>query len=138
MLEANGLSVMGQQRPRLDDVSVRLLPSQVVVLLGENGAGKSTLLDCLSGITRPDTGRVTLDGTPLDALSPQQRAMRIASLGQRDTGAGHLLVAGRIAQGLSPRRGPSALLDDVTSTRVMVIARELGVDELEFIRAQNG
>jgi cobalt/nickel transport system ATP-binding protein len=37
-----------------------------LALLGANGSGKSTLLRCLSGALRPDAGRVTVDGVPLD------------------------------------------------------------------------
>lgn len=130
ILEATRLSVTGPSRPRLDDVSVRLLPGELTVLLGENGAGKSTLLDCLAGVIPATEGAVTFDGVPLTSFGPRQRAAQIASLAQRDTGAEHLLVAARIAQGLAPRRGPKALLDDATATRVMAVARELGIEEL--------
>lgn len=129
-LEATRLSVTGHSRPRLDEVSLRLVPGEVTVLLGENGAGKSTLLNCLSGVTPPNEGAVTLDGVPLSTLAPRQRASQIASLGQGDTGAEHLLVTARIAQGLAPRRGPAALLDDATAARVEQVARELGVEAL--------
>lgn len=130
-LEATRLSVAGPGRPRLHEVSLRLVPGEVAVLLGENGAGKSTLLDCLAGVTVPEKGAVSLDGVPLKTLTPRQRAVHIASLGQGDTGGGHLLVAARIAQGLAPRRGPGALLDDATMARVMVVARELGIEQLQ-------
>ncbi len=38
---------------------------EITVLLGPNGAGKSTLLLCLSGLLRPSTGTVTIDGHDL-------------------------------------------------------------------------
>jgi branched-chain amino acid transport system ATP-binding protein len=58
----------------LDDVSISLAQGEVVGLLGPNGAGKSTLVNVLSGYERADRGSVTLDGRPLDRLSPAGRA----------------------------------------------------------------
>jgi len=39
--------------------------SEITVLLGPNGAGKTTLLLCLSGLLRPTTGTITIDGHDL-------------------------------------------------------------------------
>lgn len=46
-------------------VSLSLRPGTVVGMVGHNGAGKSTLMRMAVGLVRPDTGSVTLDGTPL-------------------------------------------------------------------------
>jgi lipopolysaccharide transport system ATP-binding protein len=46
----------------LQDVSFAVMPGQMVGVLGHNGAGKSTLLQILSGIVRPDAGRVQVTG----------------------------------------------------------------------------
>ncbi|MGH7062705.1 MAG: ATP-binding cassette domain-containing protein [Stellaceae bacterium] len=51
--------------------------NEVVALLGRNGAGKSTTLKSLIGAVRPRSGRITLDGTPTQALPPHA----IAALG---------------------------------------------------------
>ncbi|MBB2927878.1 sugar ABC transporter ATP-binding protein [Paraburkholderia silvatlantica] len=48
----------------LEDVSLSIRPGEIQALLGENGAGKSTLVKVLSGVVRPDTGRMTLDSAP--------------------------------------------------------------------------
>lgn len=42
-----------------------------VALTGPSGCGKSTLLHLISGILRPDSGRISLDGTELGSLSEQ-------------------------------------------------------------------
>lgn len=46
----------------LKDVSLKLHAGEVLGVVGSNGAGKSTLLKLISRITRPTTGRMTLDG----------------------------------------------------------------------------
>lgn len=43
------------------DVELQVQPGEVVALLGANGTGKSTLLSLISGLIRPDNGRITLD-----------------------------------------------------------------------------
>jgi L-arabinose transport system ATP-binding protein len=48
----------------LADVSFGVAGGSVHALLGENGAGKSTLLKILSGVYRPDSGRILLNGEP--------------------------------------------------------------------------
>ncbi len=48
----------------LEDVSLRICPGEIQALLGENGAGKSTLVKVLSGVVKPDTGSMSLDGQP--------------------------------------------------------------------------
>ncbi len=42
----------------LRDVAIELYPGQLALLMGPSGSGKSTLLAALSGLQRPDAGRV--------------------------------------------------------------------------------
>jgi ABC-type Mn2+/Zn2+ transport system ATPase subunit len=53
------VSVAYGERVALDDVSIDLLPGEVVSLVGPNGAGKSTTLKTIAGLVKPDRGRVT-------------------------------------------------------------------------------
>jgi len=54
-----------------DRISLAVRRGEVHCLLGENGAGKSTLMNILSGMVRPDSGQVHLDGRPVEIDSPK-------------------------------------------------------------------
>jgi branched-chain amino acid transport system ATP-binding protein len=54
------------------DISFAVRPGELVGVIGPNGAGKSTLFDLITGFTRPDAGRVTLDGHDVTGLRPDQ------------------------------------------------------------------
>jgi len=54
----------------LENVQFASERGRIHALLGENGAGKSTLIKVLSGVVRPDSGRVLIDGAPVSFASP--------------------------------------------------------------------
>ncbi len=55
-----------------DRISVAADRGEVLGLLGENGAGKSTLMNILSGLYKPDSGEILIDGTPRSFTDPRQ------------------------------------------------------------------
>jgi putative ABC transport system ATP-binding protein len=66
----------------LNDVSISLKPGDFVALMGPSGSGKTTLLGLLSGLDRPEKGRVHWHGVPLDELGPEEhRDIRRSSMG---------------------------------------------------------
>ncbi len=54
-----------------DDVTFSVRRGEIHCLLGENGAGKSTLIGILSGLVRPDAGRIRIDGRDVSIDSPR-------------------------------------------------------------------
>ena len=57
------------------DVSIDVASGEFFSLLGPSGCGKSTLLRIIAGLEVADTGTVTVDGTPVDSVPPQQRGI---------------------------------------------------------------
>jgi branched-chain amino acid transport system ATP-binding protein len=75
-LESVGVTVRFGGLVAVRDVSLALPPASIVGLVGPNGAGKSTLFAVLSGLLRPTSGRVLLDGEDITETRPQVRAAR--------------------------------------------------------------
>ena len=73
LLEVRGLTAHHGQLRALTDVSLSVFPGDVYAIIGANGAGKSTLLRCISGLHRPTTGSVLLDGDDVTGQRPERR-----------------------------------------------------------------
>src|SRR6202048_2828149 len=58
----------------LDGVDFTVYAGAVNVLIGENGAGKSTLMKILAGVDRPTSGRLLLNGVPVEFKSTREAA----------------------------------------------------------------
>src|SRR5579863_5886161 len=58
-------------RTVLRDLTLDIVPGEIVLLLGENGAGKSTLLRLLAALTRPSDGELLFRGLPLKGEAAQ-------------------------------------------------------------------
>lgn len=56
----------------LHGVSISVEAGEIVTLIGANGAGKTTTLNSISGIVRPRSGEVRLDGEPLTKVAPHE------------------------------------------------------------------
>ena len=58
----------------LSDVSLDVRAGEFLVMIGPNGAGKTTFFNLLSGVTRPTSGRISIEGTDITHAPPYVRA----------------------------------------------------------------
>ncbi len=82
MLEVESLRVAYHDRLVLKDISFTAGTGTILGVIGPNGAGKTTLIRALSGVLRPASGQVRVDGIDLLALKPTERARRVAVVPQ--------------------------------------------------------
>nr|WP_243855407.1 ATP-binding cassette domain-containing protein [Aquabacterium sp. A08] len=71
-----------QVQPVFDEIDLTLQPGQFYAVVGRNGAGKSTLLKLITGLYRPNEGRVMIDEYELQQFSRAETAAWIATLAQ--------------------------------------------------------
>ena len=130
MLEVEQLRVQRGARTVLDELSLQLLPGQVLGVLGPNGAGKSTLLGALSGELVAASGRVLLDGRPLAAWPGPERARRLAVLAQSST----LDFAFRVEDVVAMGRLPHASGRELDG---QIVAAALAAADVTYLSGRN-
>ena len=69
-LEVEALSNWYGRRQVLREISLQILPGEILTVLGHNGAGKTTLLKSIFGLVA-SKGRVSIDGVELDSSNPE-------------------------------------------------------------------
>lgn len=104
VLAAHHLRKSFKARRVVEDVSMTVRRGEVVGLLGPNGAGKTTLFYMITGLIRPDSGRIELDGHDVTRL-PMYRRARL--------GIGYLPQEASIFRGLDVEDNIRAVLEIV-------------------------
>src|SRR5213592_4186671 len=127
LLEATALAKSYKGRRVVNDVSVRLEQGEIVGLLGPNGAGKTTTFYMITGLIRPDVGRITLDGHDL-SQEPMYRRARL--------GIGYLAQEPSVFRKLSVEENVLAILETLElpppeeRQRLEGLLDELGIKHL--------
>ncbi len=117
-LVASGIGKTYKKRPVVRNVSISVHRGEAVGLLGPNGAGKTTSFYMITGLVRPDTGSITLDGADITGL-PMYRRARL--------GIGYLPQEASVFRGLNVEQNIAAALEVVEPDRDR---RDVMLDEL--------
>lgn len=84
--------------PALDGVSLDVYAGERIAVLGPNGAGKSTFFLCLNGVLSPDSGRILLDGKPVERKTRKALCERVGIVFQN---ADDQIIASTVAAEVS-------------------------------------
>jgi len=76
ILKANNLTKQYSKRAVVDGVSVSVRQGEIVGLLGPNGAGKTTTFYMITGMVKPNSGEILLDGSDI-SLEPMYKRARL-------------------------------------------------------------
>lgn len=72
MLELENVNVYYGAIHALKNLSLKIEEGEIVTLIGANGAGKSTTLKAISGLVRPESGKIKLYGKEIQSLNPPE------------------------------------------------------------------
>lgn len=72
----------GQERPVINHLSLTIRPGEKIALVGLNGAGKTTLVKLLSGLYKPDSGEILVDGMPTTDFNATEYLRLVGTLYQ--------------------------------------------------------
>jgi iron complex transport system ATP-binding protein len=114
----------------LDGVTLSAPAGQITAVVGPNGSGKSTLVRALLGRIALERGRITIDGDDVAALSPRERARRVAVVPQRESAAFPLPVRELVAFGRHPHRSGFAAWGEADDAAVRQAVEAAGVAHL--------
>lgn len=72
LLEIDDLHVSYGDLPVIHGISIRVNVGEIVTIVGANGAGKSTLMRAISGLLKPTSGDIRLDGKSIVGMPPEK------------------------------------------------------------------
>lgn len=102
----------------LNQCKFELKAGEVHALVGENGAGKSTLVKVLTGVVRPDAGRIFCKGREVHIPNPRAaQELGISIIFQEFNLMPHLTIAENVFIGREPRARIPGFLDDAEINR---------------------
>ena len=97
----------------VNDVSIRIPRRKITIIIGPNGSGKTTLINVISGVYKPDSGKVFFEGKDITGLPPHEiyrlgmiRTFQIPALWHRLTVLENMLAAAKDNPGEMWRKAP--------------------------------
>jgi iron complex transport system ATP-binding protein len=84
-LATHGLTVSVGGRLVCRGLELEIASGSRWAVLGVNGVGKTTLMTTLAGLRAPEAGTILVDGAPLAAMTPRDRALRLGFMTQEDS-----------------------------------------------------
>lgn len=119
----------------LHDINLEVKEGEVLCLLGDNGAGKSTLIKTLSGVHKPTSGDILMDGQKVDFASPREAGEKGIATVHQFGGTFPLMSIGRsFFVGVEPTKGwgPFKIYDRKRANDIAVKAvQAMGITRID-------
>lgn len=119
----------------LHDITLELRAGEVLCLLGDNGAGKSTVIRLLSGVHKPTTGTIEMDGKPVAFANPRDASEHGIATVHQFGGTFPLMSIGRsFFVGVEPTKGwgPFKVYDRKKANAIAVKAvQDFGITRID-------
>lgn len=137
-LKVSGLSISFGGLKAVDDMRLEVEKQQIVALIGPNGAGKTTFFNCVTGIYRPNSGSVELNGSvQLKGLPPHKiTELGLARTFQNIRLFSKMTVLENVMMGMHSRT-KSGIMSAILNTKAARREEQLTVDKsyefLEFL-----
>jgi branched-chain amino acid transport system ATP-binding protein len=138
MLEVSDVSVFYGRHRAVENVSVKVSPGEIVVMLGANGAGKSTLLRAIAGLTRSTAAsKVAMGGKNISHRPPHEIVESGIALVPEDRGIfADLTVKENLTLGAYPKRARTRETENLD--RILSLFPRLGERQSQLVRTMSG
>ncbi len=103
----------------LNGINLDVQKGEFVTLLGPSGCGKTTTLRIISGLERPDAGRVLLEGADVTNTEPNRRDVN--TVFQNYALFPHMTIAQNIAYSLTLKRTPKADIKEAVESALILV-----------------
>lgn len=129
LVEMRGMNKTFPGVHALENVDFDLRRGEIHALMGGNGAGKSTLIKLLTGVEKPDSGKITLLGKEVAVKSPKHaQSLGISTVYQEINLCPNLTVAENILIGREPHRYGSIHWKKMNEQAAEILLRVLDMD----------
>ena len=121
----------------LGPINLKINDNEILVMIGPTGSGKTTILNLISGLLKPDSGSICINGIEITTLPVEFR--KVGYIFQNPSLFPHLNVYENITFGLSNkrRRSDGDIIDDLEITKLI---KDLGISHLlnRYIQGLSG
>jgi molybdopterin-binding protein len=120
----------------LGPINLKINDNEILVMIGPTGSGKTTILNLISGLLKPDSGSICINGIDITTLPVEFR--KVGYIFQNPSLFPHLNVYENITFGLSnKRRSDGDIIDDLEITKLI---KDLGISHLldRYIQGLSG
>lgn len=124
LFQAKQLEAGYDRKTVIQGISLEIPSNKISVMIGANACGKSTLLKTMARLIKPASGKITLDGRPIDNIPPKQFARVVGLLPQSPIVPEGICVADLVGRGRFPHQ---SLLGGWTKTDYEAVAEAMEI-----------